>query len=700
MEHVAAGRGVEVVPPARSLARALAGPRPDRRLAARRDHPPRQAGRDPHPHRQGRCRRARRRPRRRAGDAPSSCTRSTATSCAATSARSARSSSAPSRRSSRARTDRLIAVSPEVRDELVGLRVAPGREVRRHPARDRARAPGPLRRRPHGGAPPRRHPSRQVRRRLVRADDGGEAHRGPPDDAHRPARARHRRPAPARRRRHRPRRHSSSARTISGIARSCLFLGYQEDVAPWYAICDAVVLTSASEGTPVTIIEALAAGRPVVSTRVGGVPDVVDEGETGFLVRRGDTHAMAERLELLAREPRAGAEMGETGRARVLERYAVARLVDDVDGLYRELLDDDARRRPAGSASNATSRSASRSTHARRARPGPRASFGASTASRITPATSSGPPGSNDDSAPDLLDEPDGLAVRVGGDEHRPAGREDPVEPARDDEPGEPAREARRSGGRRRRATAAAPRAAGSRGSAPSWSPRAAARAASARRAARRTRSPGSGGCSRSRRNVAARTSVSRSWACPTLPECITTNASSSAVLLRPGVVARLRRERRRVDPVRDHLDAAARPFASRRSFIVSPIATTRSARAGTARRAAGARRRPSGFSSRLTRCAISGNTSWLMTRSGDAEPPRDEQPDVADDRRVGHAEHEVGPLAAKRGERGVAEVARVVRGAEVELRALVRGRADAQDPHAVAHLLRRAGRRARGGAR
>jgi glycosyltransferase involved in cell wall biosynthesis len=123
-----------------------------------------------------------------------------------------------------------------------------------------------------------------------------------------------------------------------GIARSCLFLGYQEEVAPWYAICDAVVLTSANEGTPVTIIEALAAGRPVVSTRVGGVPDVVDEGETGFLVRRGDTHAMAERLELLARNPERARTMGETGRSRVLERYSVSRLVDDVDELYRRLL--------------------------------------------------------------------------------------------------------------------------------------------------------------------------------------------------------------------------------------------------------------------------------------------------------------------------------------------------------------------------
>ena len=103
-------------------------------------------------------------------------------------------------------------------------------------------------------------------------------------------------------------------------------------------MCDAVVLTSASEGTPVTIIEALAAGRAVVATRVGGVPDVVDEGETGFLVRPGDTHAFAERLEILARDPERRIAMGEAGRERMLERYAVERLVDDVDALYRELL--------------------------------------------------------------------------------------------------------------------------------------------------------------------------------------------------------------------------------------------------------------------------------------------------------------------------------------------------------------------------
>ena len=72
------------------------------------------------------------------------------------------------------------------------------------------------------------------------------------------------------------------------------------------------------------------------------------------------------------------------------------------------------------------------------------------------------------------------------------------------------------------------------------------------------------------------------------------------------------------------------------------------------------------------------------------AEAARDEEPDVADDRRVGHAEHEVGPLAAERGQHGVAEVARVVHRPEMELRAVVRGRADAEDPDAVPDLLGR----------
>jgi len=112
-----------------------------------------------------------------------------------------------------------------------------------------------------------------------------------------------------------------------GILDACRFVGYREEVGHAYAAVDAVALTSANEGTPVSIIEAQAAGLPVVSTDVGGVSDVVEDGVSG-----------AERLVELARNRELRLELGHSGRERVVDRYSVPRLVDDVDRLYRTLL--------------------------------------------------------------------------------------------------------------------------------------------------------------------------------------------------------------------------------------------------------------------------------------------------------------------------------------------------------------------------
>jgi glycosyltransferase involved in cell wall biosynthesis len=124
-----------------------------------------------------------------------------------------------------------------------------------------------------------------------------------------------------------------------GLMHDTLFAGYQEDVGPFFAAFDAFVLPSANEGTPVTAIESLASGCPVVATRVGGVPDVVEDGVDGILVNVGDLDALAGALSRLAADPELRRQMGEAGRQRVLPRYAVERLIDDVDGLYRRLLE-------------------------------------------------------------------------------------------------------------------------------------------------------------------------------------------------------------------------------------------------------------------------------------------------------------------------------------------------------------------------
>ena len=124
-----------------------------------------------------------------------------------------------------------------------------------------------------------------------------------------------------------------------GVMRDSLFPGYQEDVGPFFAAFDVFVLPSGNEGTPVTAIEALASGCPVVATRVGGVPDVVTDGEDGFLVEPGDVEELAARLAQLANDPDLRGRMGAAGRERMRSRYAVDRLIDDIDRLYRDLLE-------------------------------------------------------------------------------------------------------------------------------------------------------------------------------------------------------------------------------------------------------------------------------------------------------------------------------------------------------------------------
>jgi glycosyltransferase involved in cell wall biosynthesis len=123
------------------------------------------------------------------------------------------------------------------------------------------------------------------------------------------------------------------------IARACFFVGYQSEVAGFYRLFDAFVLTSVNEGTPVSAIESLASGTPVIANRVGGVPDVIRDGADGFLVEPGDVESAAEKLAALAINPDLRSTLGASGRARVLERYSVARLVDDVDRLYHSLLE-------------------------------------------------------------------------------------------------------------------------------------------------------------------------------------------------------------------------------------------------------------------------------------------------------------------------------------------------------------------------
>ncbi len=122
-----------------------------------------------------------------------------------------------------------------------------------------------------------------------------------------------------------------------GVADRVHLPGWADDVAAWVADLDVVALTSRNEGTPVALIEALAAGRPVVASSVGGVPFVVRHGVTGWLVPPADPGATAEALEACLADPAEAARRAAAGRAEVLARFPADRLVADMRALYREV---------------------------------------------------------------------------------------------------------------------------------------------------------------------------------------------------------------------------------------------------------------------------------------------------------------------------------------------------------------------------
>lgn len=238
------------------------------------------------------------------------------------------------------RTDRLIAVSEEVRDELVGFGVAPkerfevihlGFELRRFCADDTERALRRGRLRAELGV--RRHaqlvtlvarlvPIKRVDRFLRVAESlssrtdahflivgDGELHE---------------------------QLQGSAEATMLGDRLT--WAGFRLDMPDVYFASDVTVLTSDNEGTPVSLIEALAAGVPVVSTKVGGVPSVVRDGETGLSAHVGDENGLAEAVFRLLNDFDGAARLAAAGREHVFQSFSLDQLVERIDELYRELL--------------------------------------------------------------------------------------------------------------------------------------------------------------------------------------------------------------------------------------------------------------------------------------------------------------------------------------------------------------------------
>ena len=222
-------------------------------------------------------------------------------------------------------TDRLVAVGPQVRDDLLAAGIGkpeqfsvipPGLELPSAMTKEQAREMFGV----PGDAPvlsfigrlaPIKRPDRFVE--VVR-----QVHRVRPDVRFLVAGE------------------GTEAQVIADANLPITMLGWRDDVQNVLAASDGVLLTSDNEGTPLSLIQAALMGLPVVATNVGSVPDVVIDGDTGWLANPDAQHLARASLELLDSPPEA-ARRGQQAQERAIRLYGVTRLAEDHARLYREI---------------------------------------------------------------------------------------------------------------------------------------------------------------------------------------------------------------------------------------------------------------------------------------------------------------------------------------------------------------------------
>ena len=119
-----------------------------------------------------------------------------------------------------------------------------------------------------------------------------------------------------------------------GLSKNVEFLGFIENVLPYYSIFDIFVLPSLGEGMPLTLLEAMAMGVPVVATAVDGSKELVLDGETGLLVPSQNVMALAKAIEYMIENPEKAKEMGNAGRKRIRNKYSLQRNIEETINIY------------------------------------------------------------------------------------------------------------------------------------------------------------------------------------------------------------------------------------------------------------------------------------------------------------------------------------------------------------------------------
>jgi glycosyltransferase involved in cell wall biosynthesis len=137
-----------------------------------------------------------------------------------------------------------------------------------------------------------------------------------------------------------------------GIERNVIWTGFRSDVPALMSAMDVSVLATRSEGFPLTLLEAMSLGRPVVSARVGGIPEMIADGENGLLYEAGDVEGLSNQIIRLLNDVNLREGIRQRGRESVLSRFTKEKTIDQIKRVYSGLLNRSDRqsnvRRPKG----------------------------------------------------------------------------------------------------------------------------------------------------------------------------------------------------------------------------------------------------------------------------------------------------------------------------------------------------------------
>jgi len=123
-----------------------------------------------------------------------------------------------------------------------------------------------------------------------------------------------------------------------GITQAVIFLGLRDDILELTAMFDLVVFPSLTEGLPKVLLEAMAMKKPIVTTRVGGIPEVVLDGITGILVPLADSASLATAIKRLVKDKELREQMGIKGYKRVKNYFNCPRMIKELETMYDQLI--------------------------------------------------------------------------------------------------------------------------------------------------------------------------------------------------------------------------------------------------------------------------------------------------------------------------------------------------------------------------